>query len=199
MAAIGGAITIGTNALWEQSARHPAPLFGGPELAENRADEPPLVAAHAPLRQAVERPDGGLVRQVQDGLSSTGFYDGVVDGVWSDTTAQAIRKFEAYQGLELTGEPSLTLVAAIGEVVEASRVVEAEPSPPPEAVAAVTPVSTVPEIQAALNRHGYGPLSVDGVMGPQTQSAIGRFADGRGLQGRGITPALLRALAEAPR
>ncbi|MEM8663489.1 MAG: peptidoglycan-binding domain-containing protein [Pseudomonadota bacterium] len=194
-------VMIGVNALWDQQSQHPAPLWGG--------DGAPIVATHAPsggassdgarvIDASAPEPDS-LVQRVQESLSEAGYFDGAADGVLGDDTAIAIKSFEMERGLPVTGEPSLALLAAVSEPAPGleETVVAAIAVEEPAAPAAPRTVSTVPQIQAALNATGYGPLEVDGVMGPRTRDALAQFARSRGLADEGMTPAVLRALGEA--
>jgi hypothetical protein len=55
--------------------------------------------------------------------------------------------------------------------------------------------NVVVDVQAQLNRRGYNAGRVDGVMGPQTSSAIAQFQRDRGLRVTGdINEAVLRSL-----
>jgi len=203
---------IGTNALFEQQGEHPAPIWGGSDVAEEGGTR--LVAAHSPpgrtpdARTAPEAPDA-LVIQVQGALVEAGYFGGEVDGILSQETREAIQVFEVENGLPVTGEPSLALISAFGELeavagraegqdstVEVASVAVAEEAPLPQRPTAIDSVS---EIQAALNKVGLGPLTVDGVMGPRTRAALDEFAASRQLDAKGVTPAVLRALAEEAR
>lgn len=201
--ALVGVAMIASNALWEQTSRHPAPLW----TAE--ATEGALVASHTPsgqatgddaisVRNAADSGPDGLVERIQTSLAARGYYDGEVDGYLTTETVEAIELFEADAGLAVTGEPSLTLLTAVSEPIETVAVVDPEPEQVDVTPAAPTPrrVTNVAEIQAALNSHGYGPLTVDGVMGPRTQEALAHFAASRGIPDNGVTPGVLRALAE---
>ena len=204
--AVVGVLLIGANALWDQEGRHPAPLWSH---GDNAADGTRLLGAHAPVRMA-EADDAGpdaMVEQVQAGLADLGLYDGAVDGMLDERTASAISQFEASRGLSVTGKPSVGVLAALGEpddmgagdedqIAALASGSEAIPITEPN-LAEVAPVTTAHDIQAALNRVGYGPLTVDGVMGPNTQSALARFAESQGMAGAGMTPAVLTALAAA--
>lgn len=185
--ALGFAITgfmVGGNALWDQDERHPAPLWGRGEVT--------AMAAHngsaqkgAPLDVAAVRdvsaPSSQMVGAVQEALRASGWYDGPADGVLDDVTVEAIEAFEADQGLPVTGEPSVGLMAALSA---------GDPLPP----AAPRTDLSVLEIQRRLNAGGYGPLAEDGRMGPNTQRALDSFAMDLGLAG-GPREAIIRALA----
>ncbi len=206
--AVIGVLVIGANALWDQEGRHPAPLWSH---GNEGADATRLIGSHAPVRVAQD--DGGMepdamVEQVQAGLSDLGLYDGPVDGMLDERTASAISQFEASRGLSVTGKPTVGVLAALGDgsemdansgedqIAALTGGSETIPITEPDMVE-VAPVTTAADIQAALNRVGYGPLTVDGVMGPNTQSALARFAESQGMAGKGMTPAVLTALAAA--
>ncbi|MEM9221507.1 MAG: peptidoglycan-binding domain-containing protein [Pseudomonadota bacterium] len=193
-------VLIASNALWEQDSHHPAPLWGGDPSS-------PIVATHAPLQvvrkapvRNVEQSDP-MVLKVQTGLLEAGYFAGDANGILEDDTAVAIRRFEQERGLPVTGRPSLGLLAAISEPLP--EVEPENPGPLQTVAAPATALSepasptpgTVPQIQAALNAAGYGPLEVDGVMGPRTKDALAQFARTNGLSPQGVTPAILDALA----
>ncbi|MEM8552398.1 MAG: peptidoglycan-binding domain-containing protein [Pseudomonadota bacterium] len=202
-------VAIVSNALWDQSEQHPAPLFAS-TATEERTDAP-IVASHAPMR-AVATESDPLVEKVQRALFDKGYYDGALDGVLGAQTSAAIRKYEAFAGMRLSGEPTLGLLASLsgdgggeaqqtavspaGALEDEARAVTAEPV---QVVAAPLPVVSAHDIQRALNTHGYGPLSVDGVMGPKSRAALSQFAKDNGLPEQGMTPQVLEALAQPPR
>ncbi|MEM0905999.1 MAG: peptidoglycan-binding domain-containing protein [Pseudomonadota bacterium] len=206
------AVLIGANALWDQTDMHPAPLWA------DDAGKPsaPALATHAPAtpvetRVSVPEPrraPSALVLKVQSALADSGYYGDAIDGDLGPGTRDAIVAFERDRGLEETGEPSVALLAALSApepadptgrdvaraVLEGEAIVEVAAPEPRRAV-----LSSVTEIQSALNSAGFGPLTVDGVMGPKTQDALSQFAQQRGLESAGMTPALLRALAQEAR
>jgi len=217
--ALGGAgaiiafALVGSNALFRQEAPHPAPLWG-----ERGAEEPPLVGAHQPVRDAGDAARGEaaraqvrtepdpLVAQVQNALLKHGYYRGSPDGWLDEATTEAIRAFEAERGLVVTGEPGLALLGApVTDDAPRGRAAAADAGARAEGIAsdsgtlAPVPAIDVSQIQSRLNEAGFGPLAVDGVMGPRTLDALDRFARARGIDGRGLTPAVLRALAEEER
>lgn len=54
------------------------------------------------------------VRQVQQALNRLGYAAGVVNGVWSQSTAQAMVNFQQAHGLEPTGNLNIGSIAALG-------------------------------------------------------------------------------------
>ena len=189
-------IAVGGNALWSQSARHPAPLWsGGVEQRTAFASSSRLPEV---IRQASEDgPDddalASLVSQVQGGLAANGFYDGRVTGELDEETSDAIRSFERARGLAETGEPSLPLLAAVSASVAPLPAAASQPDPVRTVHA---PQINVADIQRLLNERGFGPLSVDGKMGRMTRHALDNFAAREGFgEGAGLSPEVLRALA----
>jgi peptidoglycan hydrolase-like protein with peptidoglycan-binding domain len=160
------ATAIATNALFFQPRHHPAPLLATRGVAE------PEPAKGDPL-----------VRSVQVALSRAGLYAGAVDGIVGPQTKAAIESFERSAGREPTGEASVDLLAAILSAEAPARtgsttqlatstddsiteVAQDEPVPGDPLVASV---------QNALALSAYGPLTADGVVGPDTRAAIMRF------------------------
>jgi murein L,D-transpeptidase YcbB/YkuD len=63
---------------------------------------------------------------------------------------------------------------------------------------APVPVTTNPQVQSALTQLGYGPLKVDGIIGPASQAAVKKFQADHGLKVDGIPgPVTKTALATA--
>nr|WP_255720552.1 peptidoglycan-binding protein [Acuticoccus kalidii] len=193
VAGIAIVAVVASNALWQQDERHPAPLWGAGESAQsfaahNGADNDPI--REITLDAGQTDADISLIEDVQAGLAEAGYYSGEVTGILDEPTAEAIRQFERDRGLPETGQPNVAIVAAVS--VDAPRPVVAEPAPVTRRPAAQMDIF---EVQALLNERGFGPVSVDGKMGPQTRSALERFSAARGLRSQGMTPEVLRALA----
>lgn len=140
----------GSNALYFQTARHPAPFFASnvsnvsapvavpvaapaPELpplpAERAADIAPVVstgttgAIAAPSPTIPEAPVGNRdAFAVQKKLTELGLFQGTVDGFYGPMTANAIRAFEERNGLEPTGALTPAVVEAILHADASGRV-----------------------------------------------------------------------------
>lgn len=194
------AVAVGGNALFSQSEPHPAPLWG--EAPQE------MIATHGDVRDvsppADPEADRALVQRVQEGLAVGGYYDGPPDGVLDGATQDAIRAFERATGLPETGEPSLALLAAVAaervDVAPAGEEDTATAAEPAVPVATAHPAAAqhidVADMQRLLNARGYGPLSIDGKMGPNTREALKRFSVDAGFGAdAGMTPAVLKALA----
>jgi peptidoglycan hydrolase-like protein with peptidoglycan-binding domain len=92
-------------------------------------------------------------REYQTQLNNMGLNAGKVDGVWGAQTQVAHQKFYDSVTKAGSGRPSSK---SAGEL-------------------------TYSDIQAALNRHGYG-LVVDGVWGPKSKAALADFQSRNGLK-----------------
>ncbi|WP_321505199.1 peptidoglycan-binding domain-containing protein [Breoghania sp.] len=184
---------IVANALSFQPGKHPAPLFS------TRA------AAVAETVQPSRPQPSELVTDLQSSLKRIGFYSGPVDGLNGPRTEEAIRAYERASGLAVTGRPSHALRARlILEDVALPRAAPTPPSspstssrstvpvpvPPAEVGSASSPTGsignampreTVRSAQSLLSRLGYGPVTVDGLMGGETASAVRRFQLDRGM------------------
>lgn len=201
------AVTVGANALFSQSQPHPSPLWGVVQPQEMLAAHggPREVSADGSEQAAEAGADQAMVQRVQEGLSAGGYYNGPADGVLDGATEEAIRAFERDSGLPETGAPSLALLAVVAaddfDIVPAgAEEVDEVPVMVREVAPAPGPASNEPigisEMQQLLNERGYGPLSVDGKMGPATREALKRFSAEAGFGAEaGMTPAVLDALA----
>jgi peptidoglycan hydrolase-like protein with peptidoglycan-binding domain len=135
-----------------------------------------------------------LIADIQRELARIGLYNGAIDGVSGSRTETAIRAFETAAGIPATGAPSAELLAALkrplppretqsiavqsNEAAELNRrereraeMIAAEE----RRLEAIRLGETYKVVQTALNRIGYGPLSVDGNAGSETLDAIRRF------------------------
>jgi peptidoglycan hydrolase-like protein with peptidoglycan-binding domain len=130
------AALIVSNALGNQPARHPAPLFETRPFADATPVASRLVPTETLGVQATV--SASLVRDVQMALKDRGFYRGAVDGVMGPVTADAIRAFEKATNLPETGLPTESLLQAAY-----SRRIGA----PPPAMPASTPAATPQPIE----------------------------------------------------
>lgn len=188
-------LLVTINAAFFQEQPHPAPLMAGlagpdaasgtgtahglPEEAAPAAAGPPSVAAPSAAPGDPAQPASELVGSVQEKLVRAGLYAGPVDGVLGPETVGAIEAFERSRGLAVTGEPRMDVLVAL-----ATGAPPARPS-----------VETIAKVQTALNARGFGPVTVDGLMGQETGGAIARFERSRGMPETGrITDRLMEAL-----
>lgn len=98
--AAGAAIYV--NVVLMQPGPHPAPLFA------TRPDATEMVAV-----ANAGGVNGTLVRDIEQALVDRGYLAGSAGDVLDAGTVEAIRAFEAAQGLEVTGRPSETLLALL--------------------------------------------------------------------------------------
>ena len=159
-----------SNALYFQTARHPAPLFTPSLGVAEIVPTPVAVPANAPtiaptpMQQSVAAtpvtnettgsvtpvsqpiPDVPVGNkdafQVQKKLTELGLFDGAVDGYYGPRTAQAIRAFEERNGMVPTGALSREVVDAILRADAAGMVPVQR-----QAVAAPAPVTPPAPVQ----------------------------------------------------
>lgn len=174
---------VAGNALWQQTSRHPAPLWGGVDESasfetghEQKSALDDEAVREVVLHASADEAPSDLVRQVQRGLAGLDLLGGPATGVLDGATINAIEAFERRNGMPRTGEPSIPLLATI-----------ASDQALPEAI-------DVLEVQRRLNARGFGPLEEDGKMGPKTLFALERFAAKADL---GMTDPLSRVVLDA--
>ena len=165
MALVTMTALAGSNALYFQTHRHPAPFFGQPQdvpvpVAAPRIAPTPLgapeqrTAVLAPIEnettgsvsasvQPVDPVPNQPVRNkqafdVQKKLFELGLFKGKVDGFYGPMTARAIRTFEERNGMEPSGALTPAIVDAIMRADASGRVPVAE-----------TPVRAEPAVQPA--------------------------------------------------
>jgi len=128
---------VAANALWYQPKHHPAPLLATrmfesdlkkakhtrPDVADDAAD--PGVTTFRIERQSDEsaleevpvdpakQPASPLVREIQQALAQRGLYDGPADGFTGPKTTSAILFYQETEGLEQTGDASVSLLAKL--------------------------------------------------------------------------------------
>lgn len=61
----------------------------------------------------VSRGGGGFVSRIQRELKALGYYEGSIDGVYGDSTASAVRRFQKDKGLPVTGAIDARLLNAL--------------------------------------------------------------------------------------
>lgn len=216
----GGVIVV--NAVVMQNEKHPSPLFRtvakAPEsfpLPPTRPESNPAVksAAFAPAPMTAAKPaplekskpaatpapetSDILLAEIQRELGKRGHYKGEADGKPGPMTTQAIRDFQFSNRVAVDGRPSEALLRDI----QASKVtmkdelldlVKRAAGPEDKAT------KTVSDVQRALNKAGYGPLSEDGHMGPSTKQALAKFEADKKLPPRGEPKGpVLKVLASA--
>jgi peptidoglycan hydrolase-like protein with peptidoglycan-binding domain len=66
---------------------------------------------------------------VQQTLKLVGFWDGPVDGVWTDALTEALQAFQTELGVEPTGTVDAATIAAFEQAIAGLTVPAAAPSP----------------------------------------------------------------------
>lgn len=171
--ASGLILMAGTNALFLQDTRHPAPMFASgaqrvmdipepiapvvvqPESVPQRPAGEPVAsitaAEPASVQPATVSEPSAIGNQdiadLQGKLMALGMFDGTVDGYYGPKTADAIRAFEARFGLPRTG-------AATPQVIEAVKRAPLETSQAPAPV----DYAPAPSVVAEPSADELGPL-----------------------------------------
>jgi peptidoglycan hydrolase-like protein with peptidoglycan-binding domain len=155
------------------------------------------------------------VRAAQQALKDKGYNVGPIDNIWGPRTAGAVKKFQSDQGLQASGRLDTQTLAALGlsqssaavssastrgnqasTNATSSRIATAKMSQSTaDTSAQASEPSFLRSVQQALNDKGYNAGTVDGVVGPNTTSAIRKFQTDSGLQATGkLDPATTAAL-----
>jgi len=124
------------------------------------------------------------VRTVQMELNDLGYNAGPEDGVFGPTTRNAVRNYQADNGLPVTGEVTESLVTHIRKHGS-------------DSVAEEEHRDLVEEIEQALADRGYEPGAVDGFVTAETESAIRTYQSDAGLSIDGRVDEELLANLEA--
>lgn len=207
--ALAGAVfavaAIAVNALFLQSAPHPAPIF----FTKPQAQTAPAVAHPRPRPAELDnakpaapqpaRPRGEIVTDIQKELGRRGFYEGAADGVYGPKTDIALRDFEQASGSKAGSEPSEGMLRTIAQSPAKATRTAATTQPArasdPIGELIVAPPRNVTAVQRVLSEYGYGQLEPNGVMNRQTEAAIEQFERHNKLPVTGqISPRLLREL-----
>jgi peptidoglycan hydrolase-like protein with peptidoglycan-binding domain len=134
------------------------------------------------------------VRTLQEHLRAQGLYTGRTDGIWGPDSQAALERFQQMHGLQVTGQVNQATAATLG-----LDPVQLLAGSPPQAPITTLSVEAVRNIQTRLKQLGYYGGTVDGVWGPEMQSALTRFQQGQGLQASGqINPATVTAMGLDP-
>ncbi len=125
-------------------------------------------ATEAALREGVAAADGSDAQEamastaaLQQTLALAGYWDGPVDGQWSDELTEALQELQTDLGVEPTGTVDAATVAAFQEVLATVG-----PNPPASATPSTTPTPEPTASDAALV--GEAPPSVTALTGSAT-------------------------------
>jgi peptidoglycan hydrolase-like protein with peptidoglycan-binding domain len=159
------------------------------------AQAPPVLTYTQPLAPQA-------MQAVQQRLHQQGAYNGRIDGIWGPDSQAALERFQQTHGLQVTGQLNQATVAMLGVPLEQLLA----PAQPTTAAANVAPPAggnlsraSVQAIQSRLRDLNFYNGPTDGIWGAETQQAIERFQQGRGLQPNGqLNPATIAALGLDP-
>lgn len=164
---LGFGITLGAvNAMFLQTARHPAPLFMetasiAQPVSETTPTEPrqaiptplmrpvrlsvaPAPVTATPKKVTIPETVGNKdVAELQARLTEFGFFSGKIDGYYGPMTADAIRRFETEAGLTPVGAVSTEVLAAAKSFVP--RAVTQPVAKAPAVETRVAPKTVAPE------------------------------------------------------
>lgn len=125
---------------------------------------------------------GTLVENLQTKLISMGYLKSQVTGYYGNQTKEAVKKFQAKNGLKVDG--------IAGTITQ--KVLFNSGTSSLNSVASRGVSSSLKEIQTALKSLGFYKGKVDGISGPMTKSAIKSFQKSRGLVVDGIAGTITR-------
>jgi len=161
-------------------------------------------AAKPEAQAAPADSDIQLITAIQRELARLGLYSGTIDGISGARTLAAISAYENAAGLSVSGPPTAALLEAMKQPLP-------QPAAPSGVSASAKSAAAAAEldqreraradaiaaeqrsraddqlhrnyriVQSALNRIGYGPITVDGLTSPETADAIRRFELDNGL------------------
>jgi peptidoglycan hydrolase-like protein with peptidoglycan-binding domain len=136
---------------------------------------------------------GNEVNQVQTRLTQLGFYTGPVTGFYGELTAEAVRQFQAANGLTVDGVVGSATSAALQGSGQAQTM--NGPDPNDGLLERGETGSAVSALQQRLRNVGYYNGPIDGDFGSLTFDAVVRFQRAQGLVADGVVgPATLAAL-----
>lgn len=120
---------------------------------------------------------GTLVKNIQTKLISMGYLKSKVTGYYGNQTKEAVKKFQAKNGLKIDGIAGTATQKALFASGTSSR----------SNTSASRGISNnLKEIQTVLKNLGFYKGKVDGISGPLTKSAIKNFQKSKGLAADGI-------------
>ena len=127
------------------------------------------------------------VRKMQNALKTKGFYKGSVDGVFGESTRNAVRKFQNSVGIRADGKPGDKTLTALYEgksaINKTSNTQFKQQTKPknPSTLYYGCKGARVKSLQRALRDVGVYKGSIDGIYGDLTLAAVIRFQAQKGL------------------
>ena len=182
VAAIGAIVA---NALFLQTGRHPAPMFG----TVINLPAPSSMALSNPLPRP--RPVGADTSPLEPRATEFRAESRAAEPRPADKPPE--RPVEATASTPRSGDPMTNLVK---QTISAPPSVARPPAPIPLQQSAAA--RRIAGVQRALSEYGYGNLKITGAMGAETQSAIQKFEREHKMQVTGqLSDRLLRELGAA--
>lgn len=178
------------NALFLQTGRHPAPMFG----TVINLPAPP-VALSSPLPRP--RPLGADSLPLEPKPMEFRVEPKVTDKTTEKAAEKSPEKPAEQASSSRSADPLTNLVKATTSAPSSQSVVVARP---PASIPAAQNAATrrVAAVQRALAEYGYGQLKVTGTISGETQAAIQKFERGHNMPVTGqVSERLLRELAAA--
>ncbi len=177
-----------------------AKLFSSSAIAADAVTPAPGASSGIPTGTLEFGDRGDDVKTLQSRLKVLGYYTGTIDGQFGTGTYNAVKLFQARNGLSVDGKAgSRTLAKLFSADAIAADTATPSPSPSPSAPAASTPVATpsrtlrngdsgedVKLLQQRLIDLGYLTAKADGKFGSGTQSAVKAFQKANGLTADGV-------------
>ncbi len=160
-----------------------------PPLPGDLPDRPEL--PEVPVTNYLELGDSGAeVEEVQKKLKTLGFDPGPVDGLFGPATEAAVLAFQRSEDLLVDGIAGPRTLKALDLLLEQEAVTEL----PLLQVGSSGPL--VEELQKKLASLGFSPGPVDGIFGELTEAAVLAFQENRGLETDGIVGPQTRTALE---
>ncbi|NLI21171.1 MAG: hypothetical protein GX418_06455 [Clostridiales bacterium] len=129
---------------------------------------------------------GDEVTRMQTKLKELGYYTGEVDGQYGQGTAQAVKLFQAQQGLTADGLAGTDTLTALYGGAAQTYIPTPSPSPTPSMLSKGDQGDAVRSLQQRLKDLGYYAGSVDGDYGGGTQEAVRLFQSQNDLEVDGV-------------
>lgn len=131
---VSGPMTV--QAIEDLQEAHGLPITGTVDKATAAALQADLVA----LGGAAAQDSLASTAAVQQTLKLVGFWDGPVDGVWTDALTEAVQAFQTELGVEPTGTVDAATIAAFEHAI--AELTEPEAAPGPSATPTSTPAGS---------------------------------------------------------
>jgi hypothetical protein len=185
LVAVAAISAIVANALFLQTGRHPAPMFGT------------VINLPAPSSVPLSNP---LPRPRPVGADTSPLEPRATEFRAEPKLAERApeKPVEATASTPRAGDPMTNLVIKATTPTPAPSTVAVARPPAPIPVLQTPAARRIAGVQRALSEYGYGNLKITGAMGAETQSAIQKFEREHKMQVTGqVSERLLRELAAA--